>query len=254
MGIYGLTQAVLQLPFGMASDRLGRKRVIVFGLLLFAAGSLLAAAGDQSERADPWAQPAGRRRRVGRRDGLAGGPDARRGAHQGHGAGGRQHRADVCAVAGARARAGGRHRVAGAVRADRRAGAGRCGHGGLGRAARAGGAQESAARQVVGGAAPSRPAAAEFWRVRAACGATGHVDGRAGPAGAGRAVERPSLVGVPAGGAGVVLRHGRHAVPAGAPWLPARGVPGGHRPDRAGAAGPAGDGLGPRRRSLHWGC
>jgi len=43
MGIYGLTQAVLQLPFGMASDRLGRKRVIVFGLLLFAAGSLLAA-------------------------------------------------------------------------------------------------------------------------------------------------------------------------------------------------------------------
>jgi MFS family permease len=44
MGIYGLTQAVLQLPFGMASDRLGRKRVIVFGLLLFAAGSLLAAA------------------------------------------------------------------------------------------------------------------------------------------------------------------------------------------------------------------
>jgi len=44
MGIYGLTQAVLQLPLGMASDRLGRKRVIVFGLLLFAAGSLLAAA------------------------------------------------------------------------------------------------------------------------------------------------------------------------------------------------------------------
>ncbi len=43
MGIYGLTQGLLQLPFGMASDRLGRKRVIVFGLLVFAAGSLLAA-------------------------------------------------------------------------------------------------------------------------------------------------------------------------------------------------------------------
>ncbi len=43
MGIYGLTQGLLQLPFGMASDRLGRKRVIIFGLLLFAAGSLLAA-------------------------------------------------------------------------------------------------------------------------------------------------------------------------------------------------------------------
>ncbi len=44
MGVYGLTQALLQFPFGWASDRLGRKRVIVFGLLLFAAGSLLAAA------------------------------------------------------------------------------------------------------------------------------------------------------------------------------------------------------------------
>lgn len=43
MGIYGLTQGVLQLPFGMASDRLGRKRVIIFGLLLFAVGSLVAA-------------------------------------------------------------------------------------------------------------------------------------------------------------------------------------------------------------------
>lgn len=43
MGIYGLTQALLQIPFGLASDRFGRKRVIVLGLLLFAAGSLLAA-------------------------------------------------------------------------------------------------------------------------------------------------------------------------------------------------------------------
>ncbi len=43
LGAYGLTQALLQLPFGMASDRFGRKRVIYFGLLLFAAGSLVAA-------------------------------------------------------------------------------------------------------------------------------------------------------------------------------------------------------------------
>ena len=42
MGIYGLTQGLLQIPFGMASDRFGRKRVIVIGLLIFAAGSLVA--------------------------------------------------------------------------------------------------------------------------------------------------------------------------------------------------------------------
>lgn len=46
MGIYGLTQAFLQIPFGIASDRLGRKRVIVAGLLVFAAGSLVAAMAD----------------------------------------------------------------------------------------------------------------------------------------------------------------------------------------------------------------
>ena len=44
LGIYSLTQGLLQLPFGMASDRFGRKPVIVFGLVLFALGSLVAAA------------------------------------------------------------------------------------------------------------------------------------------------------------------------------------------------------------------
>jgi len=46
LGTYGLTQALLQLPFGMASDRLGRKRVIYAGLLLFAFGSFWAAFAD----------------------------------------------------------------------------------------------------------------------------------------------------------------------------------------------------------------
>lgn len=44
LGIFGATQALLQLPFGMASDKYGRKRVIYFGLLLFALGSFVAAA------------------------------------------------------------------------------------------------------------------------------------------------------------------------------------------------------------------
>jgi MFS family permease len=43
LGAYGLTQGILQIPFGMASDRYGRKRVIVIGLLLFALGSFIAA-------------------------------------------------------------------------------------------------------------------------------------------------------------------------------------------------------------------
>lgn len=43
LGAYGLTQAFLQMPFGMASDRFGRKRMIYIGLLLFALGSFVAA-------------------------------------------------------------------------------------------------------------------------------------------------------------------------------------------------------------------
>jgi MFS family permease len=43
MGIYGLTQGILQIPFGMASDWLGRKKVIVAGLVVFALGSFVAA-------------------------------------------------------------------------------------------------------------------------------------------------------------------------------------------------------------------
>jgi MFS family permease len=46
MGIYSLTQAVLQIPFGYASDKLGRKPVMIFGLVLFALGSFMCAYAD----------------------------------------------------------------------------------------------------------------------------------------------------------------------------------------------------------------
>jgi MFS family permease len=55
LGAYGLVQAVLQIPFGMASDRWGRKPMIVLGLVLFAAGSFLAAGAE-----DIWTTIAGR--------------------------------------------------------------------------------------------------------------------------------------------------------------------------------------------------
>ncbi len=43
LGIYGLTQASFQVPFGYISDRFGRKPVIMIGLLLFCIGSIMAA-------------------------------------------------------------------------------------------------------------------------------------------------------------------------------------------------------------------
>lgn len=46
MGIYGLTQACGQIPYGIASDRFGRKPVIVIGLIVFAFGSFIAAGAD----------------------------------------------------------------------------------------------------------------------------------------------------------------------------------------------------------------
>ena len=55
LGAYGLSQAILQIPFGMASDRWGRKPVIYVGLAVFAAGSFVAAAAG-----DIWTAIAGR--------------------------------------------------------------------------------------------------------------------------------------------------------------------------------------------------
>lgn len=45
-GVYGLTQALLQIPYGAASDRFGRKPVITTGLLVMCAGSIVAAMAD----------------------------------------------------------------------------------------------------------------------------------------------------------------------------------------------------------------
>jgi MFS family permease len=46
IGVYGLTQALLQIPFGMLSDRIGRKPVLIGGLLIFAIGSAVAASSE----------------------------------------------------------------------------------------------------------------------------------------------------------------------------------------------------------------
>ncbi|HQY48407.1 MAG TPA: MFS transporter [Usitatibacteraceae bacterium] len=55
LGAYGLTQAILQVPFGWMSDRLGRKPVLVAGLIVFAAGSAICALAQS-----PWAVILGR--------------------------------------------------------------------------------------------------------------------------------------------------------------------------------------------------
>ena len=49
LGAYGLSQAFLQLPLGLAADRWGRKPVIAFGLTLFVVGSLVCAMADSIE-------------------------------------------------------------------------------------------------------------------------------------------------------------------------------------------------------------
>ena len=49
LGIYGLTQALLQIPLGLLSDKIGRSPVIVGGLLMFVLGSVVAALADSMQ-------------------------------------------------------------------------------------------------------------------------------------------------------------------------------------------------------------
>ena len=49
LGAYGITQAMLQIPAGLLSDRIGRKPVIIGGLVIFALGSIVAARADSIE-------------------------------------------------------------------------------------------------------------------------------------------------------------------------------------------------------------
>ena len=49
LGIYGLTQAILQIPLGLLSDRIGRAPVIIGGLIMFVLGSVVAAMADSMQ-------------------------------------------------------------------------------------------------------------------------------------------------------------------------------------------------------------
>ncbi len=49
LGVYGITQALFQIPFGILSDRFGRKPIIIIGLLIFVVGSLVAALASSIE-------------------------------------------------------------------------------------------------------------------------------------------------------------------------------------------------------------
>lgn len=49
IGIYGLTQALLQIPFGMMSDKFGRKPLIMLGMSIFMIGSMICAVADSIE-------------------------------------------------------------------------------------------------------------------------------------------------------------------------------------------------------------
>ncbi len=237
MGIYGLTQGLLQIPYGMASDRFGRKRVILLGLVVFAAGSFLAAAADSVA----WLI-------VGRSLQGAGAVSAAVTALLAD-----QTRDEVRTKAMALVGASiglmfAISLVASPVVARWIGLAGLFALTGvLALACMAvvvwwtppepAAACRRAARAAGRGAAARTPDATERGRLRPARGATGHVGGLARPAGAGRPGQGQPLDGVPAGRHGRRRGDGGDAVPAGAARLPAGRVPGLHRPAAGRPAG-----------------
>ena len=99
LGAYGLTQAMLQIPFGWASDRWGRKPVIAVGLVDLRARQLRRRVGADDRLDDCRAHGAGRRRDLRGGDRADCRPDARRGAHARDGGDRHDDRRDVRAIA-----------------------------------------------------------------------------------------------------------------------------------------------------------
>ena len=104
LGAYGLTQALLQVPFGWLSDRYGRKPVIYLGLVIFAVGSFIAAAADSIDVRDRRPRAAGRGRDFGRVIALTADLTREEQRTKAMAMIGSTIGADVCAVAGGRAR------------------------------------------------------------------------------------------------------------------------------------------------------
>ena len=91
IGAYGLTRRSCN-SFGTISDRIGRRPVIVVGLLIFAAGAALAANADSIWGGDRRPRPAGRRGDLGGGDGTALRPHPRATPDQGDGDDRHEHR------------------------------------------------------------------------------------------------------------------------------------------------------------------
>ena len=155
LGIYGLAQALFQMPLGLLSDRVGRKRVIAGRAPGVRPGERVAGCPTVSGHR-PGPLPPGHGCRGLRGAGAGGGPHPRRATHQGHGGHRHDHRACLRGRHGGGAGDKWPHRGAGHVLVDGGVG-GRCAHAALYRSAAADG--ERGACGIRGGAGAPRPRA-----------------------------------------------------------------------------------------------